>query len=165
MREGETQGERVREGNIKEEGQERERDGEERQLERGARRSLAFCQVPGFPSPHHKRTRQAWIAGGGSREARGPFTKSHVPPFIWGLHTPTSNPMAAAWVCHYPLFSHLTLQHKPIIKPSAPAQLPSYWCADTHTPTQKGLWKCTAHDAHCSSESHLETFHKQKVQK
>lgn len=56
---GETGREREQEENIKEEGQERERDGEERQQERGARRSPACCQVPGFPSPHHKRARQA----------------------------------------------------------------------------------------------------------
>lgn len=56
---GETGREREQEENIKEEGQEREREGEERQRERGARRSPACCQVPGFPSPLHKSTRQA----------------------------------------------------------------------------------------------------------
>lgn len=80
--------EREQEENIKEGGQEREREGEERQIERGARRSPACCQVPGFPSPLHKRARQAWIGGGGSREARGPFTKSLVPP----LHLRPSHP-------------------------------------------------------------------------
>lgn len=58
-KEGETQGAREQEENIKEEGEERERDGEERQREQGARRSPAFCQVPGFPSPYYKRARQA----------------------------------------------------------------------------------------------------------
>lgn len=51
--------EREQEENIKEEGQEREKEGEERQRERGARRSPACCQVPGFPSPLYKSARQA----------------------------------------------------------------------------------------------------------
>lgn len=159
---GETGREREQGENIKEEGQEREREGEERQLERGDRRSPACCQVPGFPSPLYKRARQAWIGGGGSREARGPFTKS--PPFTWALHTPTSTPMAAAWVRHYPLFSHLTLQHKPIIKPSAPAQLPSYWCAYTHTPRHKG--PIIVHTSRCllQPRMHAKTFHYKTLQ-
>lgn len=75
--------------------------------------------------------------GGGSREARGPFTKR--PP----LHTP----MAAAWVRHYPLFSHLTLQHKPIIKPSALARLPSNWCArHSHPGTAQRAHNSTYHE-------------------
>lgn len=56
---GERGREREQEENAKEEGQEREKEGEERQLERGARRSPACCQVPGFPSPLHKSARQA----------------------------------------------------------------------------------------------------------
>ena len=91
-REGEREREREQEENIKEEGQEREREREERQLERGARRSPACCQVPGFPSPLHKRARQAWIGGGGSREARGPFTKSPAPPPSLEAFTPPPPP-------------------------------------------------------------------------
>lgn len=71
------------EKNIKEEGQEREKAREEKLLERGARRSAACCQVPGFPSPLHKRTPAGlkW-EGGGSKEAKGPFTKKLcAPPF------------------------------------------------------------------------------------
>lgn len=130
------------EKNIKEEGQEREKEREERLLERGARRSPACCQVPGFPSPLHKRTPAGLNWEGGSREAKGPFTKkkkSSALPLHWRPSHPHLHLMAAAWVHHYPLFSHLTLQHKPIIKPSAPAQLLSYWC-DTHEhpPRHKG---------------------------
>lgn len=148
--------EREQEKNIKEEGQEREKAREEKLLERGARRSAACCQVPGFPSPLHKRTPAGlkW-EGGGVERGKGPIHKksSALPPSL-EVFTPHLHLMAAAWVHHYPLFSHLTLQHKPIIKPSAPAQLLSYWCdMHEHTTRHKGfimvhntrcchMWKC-----------------------
>lgn len=85
------------EKNIKEEGQEREKEREERLLERGAR-SAACCQVPRFPSPLYKRIPAGlnW-GGGGSKEAKGPFTEKAL---RFPLHLRPSHPhlhlMAAA---------------------------------------------------------------------
>lgn len=88
---GQTWREMEQEKNIKEEGQEREKEREERLLERGARRSPACCQVPGFPSPLHKRTPAGLNWEGGQERRRAHSQKKLcAPPFTGGLHTPTS---------------------------------------------------------------------------
>lgn len=96
---GQTRRETEQEKNIKEGGQEREKAREERLLERGARRSPAYCQVPGFPSPLHKRTPAGlnWEGGQERRRAHSQKKKTLCAP---SLHRRPSHPhlhlMAAA---------------------------------------------------------------------
>lgn len=75
--------------NIKEQGREREREEEERQLERGARRSPACCQVPGFPSPFHKRLELGeGEGGGGVKRGEGSIHKKPCAPLSLEPFTP-----------------------------------------------------------------------------
>lgn len=133
---GQTGRETEQEKNIKEEGQEREKEREERLLERGARRSPACCQVPGFPSPLHKGTPAGLNWEGGSRETEGPFTKKALlSPFTGGLHTPTST----SWQqLESTIIPSSAIWHSSTSQLSSPLLL-SYWC-DTHehTPRHKG---------------------------
>lgn len=89
---GQTWRETEQEKNIKEEGQEREKEREERLLERGARRSPACCQVPGFPSPLHKRTPAGLNWEGGVKRGEGPIHKkkksSALPPSLEAFTPP-----------------------------------------------------------------------------
>lgn len=84
---GETRRETEQEKNIKEEGQEREK---ERLLERGARRSPGCCQVPGFPSPLHKRTAGGLNWEGGQERRRAHSQKK-------ALHSPFTPPTSTSW--------------------------------------------------------------------